>query len=168
MSEDVGGAFPRDSAPRLGELGTTRMTAEERIAALTEGLHALLDKAVESPSQWQVLLDASATLWRYSGGNVALLMMQMAQRGTGEPSLVAGYKEWERHGRRVLKGERALWVIAPRRARVHEVSMPDGARQRIPLGDSWPRGGVDVGKKVIITFVDVGVKWRLFVFALCR
>ena len=68
-----------------------------------------------------MLLDASANLWRYSGGNVALLMMQMAQRGTEEPTLVAGYKEWERHGRTVLRGEHALWVIAPRTARVQQV-----------------------------------------------
>ncbi|WP_457967672.1 ArdC-like ssDNA-binding domain-containing protein [Arthrobacter sp. D1-29] len=151
MSEDVLGSFLLGSSPRLEELGKTRMTPEERIAALTEGLHAHLEQAVESPSQWQVLLDASATLWRYSGGNVALLMMQMAQRGTEEPSLVAGYKEWERHGRRVLKGEHALWVIAPRTTRVQEVVMPDGARQRIAVGESLPPGGVDGGKKTIIT-----------------
>ena len=64
---------------------------------------------------------------------------------------MAGYKEWERHGRNVLKGEHALWVIAPRTARVQEVVMPDGARQRIPVGDSLPRGAVDGGKKTIIT-----------------
>lgn len=151
MSEDVYGTFLLGSTPRMEELGKTRMTPEERIAALTEGLHAHLEQAVESPSEWQVLLDASATLWRYSGGNVALLMMQMAQRGTEEPSLVAGYKEWERHGRNVLKGEHALWVIAPRTARVQEVVMPDGGRKRVSVGDSLPRGAVDGGKKTIIT-----------------
>ena len=88
----------------LSDTGNARMTPEERIAALTDGLHRILEKAVESPSHWQVLLDASATLWRYSGGNVALLMMQMAQRGTEEPTLVAGYKEWARHGRTVSAG----------------------------------------------------------------
>lgn len=130
------------------------MTPEERIAALTDGLHAILEQAVESPTRWQVLLDASATLWRYSGGNVALLMMQMAQRDTKEPTLVAGYKEWERHGRTVLRGEHALWVIAPRTSRVQQVTLPDGIRQRLPLGEKLPRGAVDDGKKTII------VGWR--------
>jgi antirestriction protein ArdC len=97
------------------------------------------------------LLDASANLWRYSGGNVALLMMQMAQRGTDEPTLVAGYKEWERHGRTVLRGEHALWVIAPRTARVQQMLLPDGTHQRIPLGDKLPKGAVDEGKKTLIT-----------------
>ncbi|WP_156367607.1 ArdC-like ssDNA-binding domain-containing protein [Arthrobacter sp. Leaf69] len=127
------------------------MTPEERIAALTGGLRKILEQAVESPSHWQVLLDGSATLWRYSGGNVALLMMQMAQRGTDEPTLVAGYKEWARHGRTVSRGEHALWVIAPRTARVQHVTLPDGTRQRIPAGNQLPRGAVDDGKKTVIT-----------------
>ncbi|MGM9474697.1 ArdC-like ssDNA-binding domain-containing protein [Pseudarthrobacter sp. YS3] len=127
------------------------MPPEERIASLMDGLHSILEEAVESPSHWQVLLDASANLWRYSGGNVALLMMQMAQRGTDEPTLVAGYKEWERHGRTVLRGEQALWVIAPRTARVQQMLLPDGTRQRIPLGDKLPKGAIDEGKKTLIT-----------------
>jgi antirestriction protein ArdC len=98
-----------------------------------------------------VLLDASATLWRYSGGNIALLMMQMAQRGTQEPTLVAGYKEWARHGRTVSRGEHALWVISPRTARVQQVTLPDGTRQRVPAGEQLPPGAVDDGKKTVIT-----------------
>lgn len=150
-AEDVANDVATAAAPALAGTSSARMTPEERIAALTDGLHAILEHAVESPSRWQMLLDASATLWRYSGGNVALLMMQMAQRGTEEPTLVAGYKEWERHGRAVLRGEHALWVIAPRTSRVQQVTLPDGTRQRIPLGEKLPRGAVDDGKKTIIT-----------------
>lgn len=149
--EDVSSAVAAGAAPDRSESGNTRMTPEERISALTDGLHRILEKAVESPSQWQVLLDASATLWRYSGGNVALLMMQMAQRGTDEPTLVAGYKEWARHGRTVVRGEHALWVIAPRTARLQQVTLPDGTRQRIPAGEHVPHGAVDDGKKTVIT-----------------
>lgn len=150
-SEDVSSAVAADAALGRNESGKSRMTPEERIAALTAGLHRILERAVESPSQWQVLLDASATLWRYSGGNVALLMMQMAQRGTDEPTLVAGYKEWARHGRMVVRGEHALWVIAPRTARLQQVTLPDGTRQRIPAGEHMPHGAVDDGKKTVIT-----------------
>jgi antirestriction protein ArdC len=153
-AEDVSSDLAAESAPTLAGPGTVRMTPEERIAALTDGLHTILEQAVESPSNWQVLLDASATLWRYSGGNVALLMMQMAQRGTEEPTLVAGYKEWERHGRMVLRGEHALWVIAPRTSRVQQVTLPDGTRRQVSLGEKLPRGAVDDGKRTII------VGWR--------
>jgi antirestriction protein ArdC len=142
--------LPDQGSPEAS-VGARRMAPEERIASLMDGLHSILEEAVESTAHWQVLLDASANLWRYSGGNVALLMMQMAQRGTDEPTLVAGYKEWERHGRTVLRGEHALWVLAPRTARVQQMLLPDGTRQCIPMGDKLPNGAVDEGKKTLIT-----------------
>ncbi len=120
---------------------------EQRVAELTEGLYTLLADAVDHPNQWHRLLDASATMWRYSGGNVALLMMQMAQRGPVQPALVAGYKEWERHGRYVIKGERALYVIGPRTARitdteetVHGPAM--GQRELAEPGDGMNRSRI--------------------------
>jgi antirestriction protein ArdC len=149
-SDDAWNDLAADAPSNTNE-SSARMTPEERISVLTDGLHKILDKAVDSPSHWQVLLDASSTLWRYSGGNVALLMLQMAQRGTEAPTLVAGYKEWARHGRTVSRGEHALWVIAPRTARVQQVALPDGTRQRIPAGGQLPHGAVDDGKKTVIT-----------------
>ncbi|MDJ0314586.1 ArdC-like ssDNA-binding domain-containing protein [Arthrobacter sp. H35-D1] len=110
----------------------THPSPEQRVNELTEGLYSLLAEAVDQPQQWHRLLDASATMWRYSGGNVALLTMQMAQRGPMKPTLVAGYKEWERHSRYVLKGEHALYVIAPRTARItpaDEQGEVSGARE---------------------------------------
>ncbi|MDP9999001.1 ArdC-like ssDNA-binding domain-containing protein [Pseudarthrobacter sulfonivorans] len=150
-TSEVPSTIPSGQSSALAGLGARRVTPEERVAALMDGLHSILENAIESPSHWQVLLDASANLWRYSGGNVALLMMQMAQRGTEDPTLVAGYKEWERHGRTVLRGEHALWVIAPRTARLQQMLLPDGTRQRIPVGEKLPGGAVDEGKKTLIT-----------------
>lgn len=95
----------------------SHLAPAERVEALTQGLVDLLDQAVNEPWRWQKLLDNSATLWRYSGGNAAMLMAQMQERGKEPPTLVAGYKEWQWHGRYVLKGEHALWVIAPITAR---------------------------------------------------
>ncbi|MFE4079231.1 ArdC-like ssDNA-binding domain-containing protein [Paenarthrobacter sp. YIM B13468] len=150
-TEPESNAVPSGGADDAGAAPSVRMSPEERIANLTEGLHAALGQAIESPSRWQVLLDASATLWRYSGGNVALLLMQMAQRGAGEPSLVAGYKEWARHGRTVLRGEHALWVIAPRTASMQELKLADGQRKLLPVTHTAPDGAVSLGKKNIIT-----------------
>ncbi|GAP53509.1 DNA primase [Arthrobacter sp. Hiyo6] len=82
---------------------------EARIVQLTDQLHGVLEGAISSPGRWHQLLDTSATLWRYSGGNVALLMAQREMLGLQPPTLVAGYREWQRHGRTVLKGEHALW-----------------------------------------------------------
>jgi len=121
---------PNGAAPVASHPGP-----EQRVAELTEGLYALLAEAVDDPREWHRLLDASATMWRYSGGNVALLMMQMAQRGPVQPTLVAGYKEWERHGRYVLKGEHALFVIAPRTARITESEVVAGDVRDQPLAE---------------------------------
>ncbi|WP_104091819.1 ArdC-like ssDNA-binding domain-containing protein [Arthrobacter sp. GMC3] len=93
-----------------------RPSSEDRLAALTQQLQSLLENAISTPGRWHMLLDTSATLWRYSGGNIALLLAQTEERGQQQPLLVAGFREWERHGRNVLKGEHALWVLAPRTA----------------------------------------------------
>nr|WP_256127811.1 ArdC-like ssDNA-binding domain-containing protein [Arthrobacter sp. SDTb3-6] len=80
-----------------------------------------------------MLLDTSATLWRYSGGNIALLMAQMEERGQQQPLLVAGFREWERHGRNVLEGEHALWVLAPRTAAKNTETNPETDAKTKPV-----------------------------------
>ncbi|WP_157768918.1 hypothetical protein [Pseudarthrobacter sulfonivorans] len=108
---------PGDAASNADNgAGGKRLDPEARIIQLTGQLHAILEGAISSPGRWHQLLDTSATLWRYSGGNVALLRAQRELLGLQPPTLVAGYREWERHGRLVLKGEHALWVLAPRMA----------------------------------------------------
>ena len=102
-----------------------RPSSEERLAGLTQQLQTLLENAISKPGRWHMLLDTSATLWRYSGGNIALLMAQMEERGKQQPLLVAGFREWERHGRNVLKGEHALWVLAPRTASKNTDATPE-------------------------------------------
>lgn len=110
----------------------SHLAPAERVEALTQGLVDLLDQAVNEPWRWQKLLDNSATLWRYSGGNAAMLMAQMQERGKELPTLVAGYKEWQRHGRYVLKGEHALWVIAPITARADQNEDVQAAKPQAP------------------------------------
>ncbi|BCW62950.1 hypothetical protein StoSoilB22_19230 [Arthrobacter sp. StoSoilB22] len=73
--------------------------------------------------------------------------MQMAQRGTQEPTLVAGYKEWVRHGRTVLRGEHALWVIAPRTVSMQELILADGQRKLLPANQTAPADAGSRGKK---------------------
>lgn len=119
-------------APHLAPLPSHPAPAE-RVEALTQGLVDLLDQAANEPWRWQKLLDNSATLWRYSGGNAAMLMAQMQERGKEPPTLVAGYKEWQRHGRYVLKGEHALWVIAPITARAETNKDVQATKPQTPV-----------------------------------
>ena len=64
-----------------------RPSNEDRLAGLTQQLQTLLENAISTPGRWHMLLDTSATLWRYSGGNIALLMAQMEERGQQQPLL---------------------------------------------------------------------------------
>jgi hypothetical protein len=57
--------------------------------------------------------------------------------GLQPPTLVAGYREWQRHGRTVLKGEHALWVLAPRTAR------KDSQLSEVTVGDKVDRRGAE-------------------------
>lgn len=115
-----------DSKEEVGRRDTgPRPSSEDRLAGLTQQLQTLLENAISTPGRWHMLLDTSATMWRYSGGNIALLMAQMEERGQQQPQLVAGFREWERHGRNVLKGEHALWVLAPRTAAKNMEANPE-------------------------------------------
>lgn len=117
-----------------------RPSSEDRLAGLTQQLQALLENAISTPGRWHMLLDTSATLWRYSGGNIALLMAQMEERGQQQPLLVAGFREWERHGRNVLKGEHALWVLAPRTAAKNTEANPEADAKPTPIAADQASG----------------------------
>ena len=132
-----------DSKYEVGERpAAPRLSSEDRLAGLTQQLHALLEYAVSTPGRWHMLLDTSATLWRYSGGNIALLMAQMEERGQQQPLLVAGFREWERHGRNVVKGEHALWVLAPRTA-PRNTDVEPGGDARTEASAAEPAGPGD-------------------------
>ncbi|WP_218713035.1 ArdC-like ssDNA-binding domain-containing protein [Arthrobacter sp. BF1] len=128
-----------------------RPSNEDRLAGLTQQLQTLLENAISTPGRWHMLLDTSATLWRYSGGNIALLIAQMEDRGQQQPLLVAGFREWERHGRNVLKGEHALWVLAPRTAAKNTETNPEADAKPTPaVADRASTGANEADNRRII------------------
>ncbi len=50
----------------------------------------------------------------YSLGNLILAYYQMWERGKEGVDLLASYKLWQKKGRQVRKGEKAIYVLAPR------------------------------------------------------
>ncbi|WP_315913267.1 ArdC-like ssDNA-binding domain-containing protein [Arthrobacter sp. lap29] len=131
-----------DSKEEVGQRRAgPRPSNEDRLAGLTQQLQTLLENAISTPGRWHMLLDTSATLWRYSGGNIALLMAQMEGRGQQQPLLVAGFREWERHSRNVLKGEHALWVLAPRTATKNTEANPKADAKPTPDISKQGSGG---------------------------
>ena len=75
----------------------------ELLAQLSEGVARLT-----TSDEWQRYLRFQSAFHSYSFGNVLLIA---AQRPTA--TRVAGFHAWRKLGRHVLKGEKAIWVLAP-------------------------------------------------------
>lgn len=74
-----------------------------------------LEGAVRSLLQkgdWTYLLDLSARFRNYSPLNLLLIFSQACRRGF-TPTIVAGYRGWQKLGRQVMRGEKALYIFAP-------------------------------------------------------
>jgi antirestriction protein ArdC len=96
---------------------TPVQTTQERVQELHEQLQRGVEALVNA-SDWQNYLRLMATAYRYSPQNALLLYLQKP-----DASLVHGYRAWQRLGRQVRKGERALHVLAPV---TYKVEMDDG------------------------------------------
>lgn len=81
--------------------------SENRSAALLEELRAGVNGLTTSEG-WAEHLAVQAKFHHYSWGNCELIARQMP-----EASHVAGFHRWLELGRHVVKGSKALWVLAP-------------------------------------------------------
>lgn len=77
------------------------------LATLEQGVRELAGS-----TQWTRYLAYQARLRRYSPNNVLLIAAQCPRA-----SQVASFTTWRRLGRAVRRGERAIWILAPVRAR---------------------------------------------------
>jgi hypothetical protein len=98
---------------------------DQRTAQILQDLHTAVEQIAQSGriEQW---LDAMATdgLRRWSANNRLIALLQLHDRAKGRPELLEdvhmmSFRQWDKqHGRRVMKGERAIWILAPRTRRV--------------------------------------------------
>ena len=91
-----------------------------RTAALLEKLADGVAELVTTES-WQAFLDVQAKFHDYSPNNCMLIAMQMPTA-----TRVAGYKTWQKLGRQVRKGEKAIHILAPR---TYTKAKADGAEE---------------------------------------
>jgi hypothetical protein len=84
---------------------------------------------------WTQLLDLSARFRSYSPLNLLLLFSQGCNRGFS-PTLVAGYRGWQKLGRQVRKGEKALYIFAPSIRRVSQIGgdVPGDSAEEVLVG----------------------------------
>ncbi len=88
---------------------------EERVKAMVADLESSVKAIVES-GQLQRWLNAMASngMTRWSANNRILAAVQMLQRGESLDDLhLMGFRQWERMNRKVSKGAKAVWILAP-------------------------------------------------------
>ncbi len=79
------------------------MNRQEAEALITEKLAALT-----SHDDWLRVLTLAQSFNQYSFGNRILIAVQC-----NNPTYVAGFQTWKKHGRWVKKGEKAIRILAP-------------------------------------------------------
>ncbi len=84
-------------------LSRPQQKREELTAQLEQGVAALRDS-----EEFKRYLDVAARFHSYSFGNQILIGMQRP-----DATRVAGYRAWQGMGRQVLKGEKAIKILAP-------------------------------------------------------
>jgi hypothetical protein len=81
----------------------SKATAEELQQRIEDEMRRL-----KSGEDWKRWLKAAATLHRYSFRNVVLIMLQKPGATT-----VAGYRDWQKLDRQVVRGEAGIRILAP-------------------------------------------------------
>lgn len=107
-------------------MNSTTLLATELRKSIDDSLNRL-SKAVDeqrSSDELRHYFDTMARFPRYSWRNAYLIAMQRPQA-----SLVAGFSQWKRLGRRVRSGEKAIRIISP--CPVRTANNDDGERVRM-------------------------------------
>jgi antirestriction protein ArdC len=76
---------------------------DDLMQQLTDGIAQLADS-----DEWRRHLDVQSRFHHYSFSNVLLIAAQCPGA-----TQVAGYRAWAKLGRAVMRGERAIWIVAP-------------------------------------------------------
>jgi hypothetical protein len=81
----------------------SKVSGSDLLAQLTEGISKLT-----TSFEWQRFLEFQSRFHQYSFSNVILIARQCPSA-----TQVAGYNTWLKLGRNVIKGEKAIWILAP-------------------------------------------------------
>ena len=84
---------------------------QEKARAKVDALHRQLSDGVDTlrnEPEWRRMLDVASRFHDYSFGNVMLIMMQRP-----DATRVAGYRKWQELDRQVVKGSKAIKILAP-------------------------------------------------------
>lgn len=108
------------------------MAGEDRTKAMLADLQQAV-AAVAASGQMRRWLDAMASngLNRWSLNNRLLALSQLAARGKDiQDAHMMGFRAWEKLGRHVDRGEKAIWILAPITLRIRDEKSDGTATKR--------------------------------------
>ena len=103
---------------------TNQADREHRTTELLAQLEAGV-VAIQTSDDFKRYLSVAARFHAYSSNNVLLIIAQRP-----DATRVAGYRTWQSLGRQVTKGERAIYIFAPRPYRVTTETATDAEETR--------------------------------------
>src|SRR5919202_3060341 len=112
---------------------------DERMSTLMQQLEAGV-QAIHTSEDFQRYLRTAARFHAYSPNNVVLILAQKP-----EATRVAGYRAWQALGRQVKKGEKAIYIFAPRPYRVTTADESGEEQTREGL-TFWSVPGFDISQ----------------------
>lgn len=92
----------------------TKLTNQEIVEQISATLENSLDELIES-NDWKSYLHFVKGEKAYSWNNTMLIWLEATVRQWEQnPTYVRGAKQWNAIGRQIKKGEKAIWILAPR------------------------------------------------------
>lgn len=146
-------------APSLGKVNavsdqSTRSDSESRLSQLHDRLVQSVEALIDS-DDWKRALEFAANFRSRSFNNTLLIWAQHSaafEAGTVSepmPTYLAGFKQWEDLGRRVIAGQHGYMILAPRTARFATSTPMDASSwRRLELRER-PRPGEAVRSGVV-------------------
>lgn len=87
----------------------TKEEKDQQVQGLLDQLEEGILAAEINPDSYKAMLEMQALFYNYSFRNMMLIQSQMPNA-----RYVAGFHRWKELGRNVIKGQKALYVLAPR------------------------------------------------------
>ena len=131
------------------------MTSDE-IDARLKAVQVMLTASVEdlfASDDWRAALTAAARFHNYSFDNVLLIYAQhQAAFADGrvsapEPSMVAGFRQWQAMGRQVQGGQHGYKILRPNRIQWRETQNPGTPQWRRMERTERPRPGAQIRQR---------------------
>tara|TARA_B100001559_G_scaffold148946_1_gene124962 strand:+ start:323 stop:1237 length:915 start_codon:yes stop_codon:yes gene_type:complete len=94
------------------ETKNTKLSNKEIVEDLTAKIDSSIDELINS-DDWTKYLSFVKGQHPYSWNNTFLIQFDGWIRGF-TPSYVRGAKQWNKVGRTIIKGQKAIWILAPR------------------------------------------------------